>query len=129
MMGNPCICGRDLRGMPHAFGCPVRGDRCDDCGEAPAPAHYFLGNQRCVRCALKFDEAWRAERAEKHQNERIRLEIHASGVHTMGGVCPECCDHSDMEGTFCLDCDQDRTEDMMADAYDRAKDAKKYGDT
>ena len=29
---------------------------------------------------------------------------------------------------YCLDCGEDRREDLMADAYDRAKDFAKYGE-
>lgn len=36
--------------------------------------------------------------------------------------CEACCEHGDVEGGWCLDCDKDLTEDMGADAYDRAKD-------
>lgn len=45
-----------------------------------------------------------------------------------GEVCEECCEHGDMDEGQCLDCGADRMEDMMAAAYDRAKDARKYGD-
>jgi hypothetical protein len=38
-----------------------------------------------------------------------------------GTSCTECCEHGDMDGGQCLDCGQDRTEDMMAAAYDRSK--------
>lgn len=40
----------------------------------------------------------------------------------------DACDHADLENGHCLDCGADRTEDMMARAYDAAKDARKYGD-
>lgn len=36
--------------------------------------------------------------------------------------CEHCCDHADMDDGHCLDCGADRTEDLMAAAYDRAKD-------
>jgi hypothetical protein len=45
----------------------------------------------------------------------------------------EPCDHPDgfdrEEGNTCLICGYDGSEDIMADAYDRAKDMRKYGDT
>lgn len=43
-------------------------------------------------------------------------------------VCPECCDHADTDEYECLDCGKELTEDRMAAAFDRAKDARKYGD-
>lgn len=43
-------------------------------------------------------------------------------------VCPKCCDHSDIDNFYCLNCGADRTEDMMSRAYDRAKDYWKYGE-
>lgn len=46
-----------------------------------------------------------------------------------GEVCESCCEHDELDCGHCLDCGADRTEDMMAAAYDRAKDARKYGDT
>lgn len=45
-----------------------------------------------------------------------------------GTLCEDCCEHGDMDDGQCLDCGADRTEDLMAAAYDRAKDARKYGD-
>jgi hypothetical protein len=33
-----------------------------------------------------------------------------------------------MDSGQCLDCGADRTEELSALAYDRAKDARKYGD-
>lgn len=44
-----------------------------------------------------------------------------------GDYCQDCCEHGDTDCGHCLDCGKDCTEDMMAAAYDRAKDAK-YGD-
>jgi hypothetical protein len=46
--------------------------------------------------------------------------------------CEKCCDHTEIdhdEGNHCLACGTDMTESVMAAAYDRAKDARKYGDT
>ena len=43
--------------------------------------------------------------------------------------CQECCDHDDTDVYECLGCGKEMTEDLMAMAYDRAKDARKYGDT
>jgi hypothetical protein len=39
------------------------------------------------------------------------------------------CDHEDTDDYSCLTCGEDMTEDRMAQAYDRAKDFRKYGDT
>ena len=45
-------------------------------------------------------------------------------------VCEECCEHEfdADEGFHCLSCGKNGYEEMMAMAYDRAKDARKYGD-
>lgn len=45
-----------------------------------------------------------------------------------GTVCEDCCDHTDTDDYCCLDCGKELLEDRMAAAYDRAKDARKYGD-
>jgi hypothetical protein len=42
-------------------------------------------------------------------------------------ICDECCDHSDMEDGYCLICGADRTEDLAAQAYDRAKAIRQDG--
>lgn len=44
--------------------------------------------------------------------------------------CTECCDHEydADEGFMCLGCGKDGTEHVMARAYDRAKDLRKYGE-
>ena len=39
-----------------------------------------------------------------------------------GDVCPDCCEHGDMDEGICLDCGEDRREDLAARAYDRMKD-------
>lgn len=38
------------------------------------------------------------------------------------------CDHAELDHGVCCDCGADRTEWLMARAYDRAKDSRKYGD-
>lgn len=43
-------------------------------------------------------------------------------------VCEECCEHDDMDDFYCCNCGKDCTEDIMARAYDRAKDFAKYGE-
>jgi hypothetical protein len=43
-------------------------------------------------------------------------------------VCEECCEHGDTDDYACLDCGKELLEDRMCAAYDRAKDARKYGD-
>ena len=45
-------------------------------------------------------------------------------------ICPECCIHSPDpdEGYMCLECGQDCAENVLSDAYDRAKDIRKYGE-
>lgn len=35
--------------------------------------------------------------------------------------CQICCPHDEYDHGICLDCGLDRTEDLAADAYDRAK--------
>jgi hypothetical protein len=47
-----------------------------------------------------------------------------SCYHSDADVCPECCDHADMEDGICLECGEDRREDLAAAAYDRAKGAR-----
>lgn len=46
-----------------------------------------------------------------------------------GYDCQECCDHEpdEDEGYHCLRCGMDCSEDVMAAAYDRAKNFRKYG--
>ncbi len=43
--------------------------------------------------------------------------------------CQDCCNHEPDpdEGNHCLQCGKDCSEDVMSDAYDRAKDIRKYG--
>lgn len=41
--------------------------------------------------------------------------------------CEMCCEHWDKDNGHCLDCGKDCTEDMMAQAYDRAKAARQDG--
>lgn len=45
-------------------------------------------------------------------------------------ICQECCEHSPDpdEGYMCLECGKECAEDVMARAYDRAKDLAKYGE-
>lgn len=45
-----------------------------------------------------------------------------------GSICPECCDHGDVDDCQCLDCGTDLTEELSTRAYDRAKDFQKYGE-
>lgn len=54
-------------------------------------------------------------------------ECKESPVGEYGDLCPSCCDHSDMDDFICLLCGEDRTDDIMSAAYDRAKDLRKYG--
>ncbi len=44
--------------------------------------------------------------------------------------CQQCCEHEfdPNEGWHCLECGKDGSEEMMAAAYDRAKDLRKYGE-
>lgn len=46
-------------------------------------------------------------------------------------TCQSCCDHEydPDEGYMCLNCGTDGSEVVQSVAYDRAKDARKYGDT
>lgn len=45
-----------------------------------------------------------------------------------GTSCEDCCEHGDMEKGLCLDCGKNRSEELFADAVDRAKDRRKYGE-
>lgn len=62
-------------------------------------------------------------RAKKETCEECGEEIAVKGYS-----CQECCEHQDMDVGQCMDCGADRTEEMSAMAYDRAKDFRKYGD-
>lgn len=44
-----------------------------------------------------------------------------------GSNCSECCPHDETDHGVCCDCETDLAESMMAAAYNRAKDAQKYG--
>lgn len=44
-----------------------------------------------------------------------------------GDTCRSCCEHGDIDEGHCLECGGDFTEELMAAAYARAKDARKYG--
>ena len=48
----------------------------------------------------------------------------------MGNFCRWCCEHEPDadEGFMCLLCGKECAEDVMARAYDRAKDLQKYGE-
>ncbi len=50
-------------------------------------------------------------------------------IHSDYDSCTQCCDHEpdSEEGFHCLICGKDCSEDVMARAYDRAKDFYKYG--
>lgn len=48
-------------------------------------------------------------------------------VHFMS-VDLEECEHVDIDDFHCLDCGKDMTESLMSQAYDQAKDMRKYGE-
>ena len=102
---------------------------CDDCKLEKPTVTFGLGTVRCDVCSQAFQEQLYAKRLAKDKADREALAAHqAEGCPDDGMTCPECCEHGDMDHGLCLDCGEDRTEDMMAAAYDRAKDSKKYGD-
>jgi len=78
--------------------------------EARAPRITTFGEQE-VSMTLRSMATWNT--------------LECAGTHDTDNLCPKCCDHSDMEDAHCLDCGEDRTEDLMAAAYDRAK-ASRY---
>lgn len=43
-------------------------------------------------------------------------------------TCQECCEHNEHDHGICIDCGKDNYENMASAAYDRAKDAWKYGE-
>lgn len=47
-----------------------------------------------------------------------------------GEYCTQCCEHEydPDEGFMCLNCGKEGVEEVMARAYDRAKDLRKYGE-
>lgn len=71
---------------------------------------------------------------EKHKEDDIRQLAIIANVenvtvdwHDLGELCDEdscqeCCEHSSLDGGICDDCGADRTEDLMARAYDSYKD-------
>lgn len=74
------------------------------------------------------------KRRADHEAEQIEAcrasghEFNEAGEYCDSESCPACCEHGDLDGGQCLDCGSDLTEDLSAEAYDRAKDARKYGD-
>jgi len=51
-------------------------------------------------------------------------------ISRFSSSCRECCEHEfdASEGYTCLNCGMDGAEEMLARAYDRAKDLRKYGE-
>lgn len=45
-----------------------------------------------------------------------------TGVTKAGESCAVCCEHAELDHGICMDCGIDRTEDLMAKAYDYFKD-------
>lgn len=54
--------------------------------------------------------------------------LECAGTHGKDELCKVCCDHQDVDDGHCLDCGDDRTEDMAAAAYDSAKASAFGGD-
>lgn len=100
---------------------------CFDCKQLRAEvlaSHWGDGQIRCADCSDKRSAKFARERAEK----RARATCEDCGVKTGGpDVCEGCCEHGDMDEGICLECGMDRREDLMAAAYYRAKDFRKYG--
>jgi hypothetical protein len=102
---------------------------CSECNQMRPKIlaiHWGDGKVRCGVCS-SLRSAWFAER---RANKRARALCTGCGIKTGGpDICENCCEHGDMDRGTCLDCGADRREDLMAQAYDRAKDIQKYGDT
>lgn len=54
--------------------------------------------------------------------ENVNVDWHALGEPCDDGDCQECCEHMSLDGGICEDCGADRTEHLMARAYDLYKD-------
>jgi hypothetical protein len=119
---------------------------CNDCGktiacrcgeQADGSYHYDMDHAHsgvhgdCLRCRPCWKAFSIARSEESARKERERMASHLASNHDDGEACPECCEHEfdPGEGYHCLSCGLDGSEDVMADAYDRAKDRMKYGDS
>lgn len=67
--------------------------------------------------------------AVKEGHGEVALDVVKIGFSTPTAEAEEDCEHGDMEDGWCLDCGEDFTADLMALAYDRAKDLRKYGES
>jgi hypothetical protein len=96
---------------------------CMECTRVPT-VHFGFGS-RCADHAEVFSAQVQARRQARFEREQAALAEHmAAGCPDDGITCPACCEHFDMDGGHCLDCGADRTEDLAAQAYDRAKYAR-----
>lgn len=102
---------------------------CHDCIISVPVVFYGTGVGRCKSCSVRFDHAIYTKRVEEHRAQREADAKHVCGQEIDGAseLCADCCDHSDTDDYSCLDCGAELLEDRMAQAYDRAKDARKYG--
>lgn len=101
--------------------------KCHDCKKRPGIHQYVLGALRCDSCA----EIFRLRNMIEKQRIELTMHICECGNKYQGEYeCPDCCEHEfdPCEGFHCLQCGTDGSESVMSDTYDRAKDARKYGD-
>lgn len=105
------------------------GNLCYDCRIKPAKVTFGTGIERCAECAEHFKDKIRFERMAAELTRLIVCEV-CHRQYDSKYSCPDCCEHEPdaAEGFHCLNCGKDCSENVMAAAYDRAKDQRKYGD-
>lgn len=87
-------------------------------------SHWGDGHWRCGDCTDKRQVFFAHQRADN----AAMATCDECGVKTGGPMtCTECCCHDEYDHGICLDCGGDFSEDLACAAYDRAKDARKYG--
>lgn len=110
-------------------------DLCDDCKRVPPVVTWGLGTVRCQACSDAWAEKVRAENQARFEAERkayfehVKVRDETGECPDDGELCNDCCDHEydSSEGYTCLNCGDDGCESVLAAAYDRAKDIRKYG--
>lgn len=101
--------------------------RCEGSHYEMSHAHSGIHGDT-IRCRPCWESFNRKNQEERDKNKPKCLEC---GAPAYIDLCEECCEHNDVdpdEGYHCLDCGKDCSEDVFADAYDRAKDIAKYGE-
>lgn len=104
--------------------------RCGDFERSYLTASHthWGGGDRCTACSERFGALLAEKKAKIAQIAHQNYLAHLDADHDDGEVCEECCEHGDIDKWCCLICGADLGEAMMADAYGRAKDIRKYGE-